>query len=317
VFVGCLGFAVLLPNLVDTVWQGILLQIAINACAALGMTLIFGFAGQLAVAQAVFFACGAYSVALLTSKTSISGWWALPIGIAAAGLLALAFHPVLRLQSVYLAMATLALNIAMIAILTQTAFFGAAIGIVNVKPLVFFGRDLFQPRDLYYFALASFSVLFVLAYRLITSPVGLMLAALRHDERAASLSGIHTPRLKTKVFAVSAMFGAVGGFWFTSYLFLAQPESFGIVPSFLFLIMVVIGGMRSLPGAVLGAAFIVVIPQLMPSLPRQQQFVFACTFLLVAMFAPQGLAGLVGQLWRFVRDRATGRAAGPQPEGAK
>jgi branched-chain amino acid transport system permease protein len=282
------------------------------------MTLLFGFAGQLSVAQSVFFGCGAYAMGILGWKTGLSPWLGLPAGIAIAmALAAVVGYPVLRLRGLYLAMATLGLNVVAVAFATQdTGLTGGAIGIQEVKPLSLFGHDLFGPKDLYYLALASFVLLFVLAYRLVRSPVGLMLTALRHDERAASLSGIHTGLLKTKVFVLAAAFAAVGGFWYVSSLLYASPDNFGIQPSFLFLIMVVIGGTRSLLGAILGAAFIVVLPQLIPTQPRAQEFIFAISFLLVALFAPRGLAGIgsdvVTLAKRAVRRRAPAGEALPE-----
>ena len=303
-FVGAVALAAAAPSLgLSRVWEGILLQIVISACAALGMTLLFGFAGQLSIAAAVFWGCGAYAMGIIGSKTSWSPWWGLPVGIVVAMVLAgIVGYPVLRLQGVYLAMATMGLNIAAVVVAVERSdLTGGAIGLYGVEPLSFFGRTLFEPKDLYYLALASFVVLFLLAYRLVRSPVGLMLTALRHNERSASLSGIHTSLLKTKAFMVSAAFAAVGGFWLAAQLLFASPETFGIVQSFLFLIMVVIGGTRSLVGALLGAAFIVVLPQIIPEHPHEQELIFAIAFLMVAVFAPRGLAGIGVDVWNFIR----------------
>jgi branched-chain amino acid transport system permease protein len=319
-FLGAVAIAALLPSLgVNTVWEGILLQIVINACAALGMTLLFGFAGQLSIAQAVFVGCGAYAVGIVGAKTAWSPWWGLPIGIAVAMLLAVVVgYPVLRLHGVYLAMATMGLNIAaVVVVVEQIEFTGGASGLYGVEPLHFFGKTLFEPKDIYYLALASFAILFLLAHRLVKSPVGLMLTALRHNERSASLSGIHTSLLKTKVFMVSAAFAAVGGFWLASQLLFVSPESFGIVSSFLFLIMVVIGGTRSLTGAVLGAAFIVVLPQIIPEHPHEQELIFALAFLFVAMFAPRGLVGMAQDAWNLIRRAGRGQSARSAEEGAQ
>lgn len=304
--------AALLPNLgLDATWQGLLLQIAYNACAALGLTLLFGFAGQLSVAQSVFFGIGTYAMGILGWKTGVNPWVGLPLGILLSLLVAMVVgFPVLRLRGLYLAMATLALNVIAVAFATQqSGLTGGEIGIQNVKPLSFLGHQLFDAKDLYYFALASFVILYLLSRRLIRSPVGTMLTALRHDERAASLTGINTGLLKTKVFATAAAFAAVGGFWYVAYIGYASPDDFGIQPSFLFLIMVVVGGMRSLIGAVLGAAFIVVVPQLVPNSPKAQEFIFAIAFLLIALFAPRGISGVGSDCWKFARRRIRRPAA--------
>jgi branched-chain amino acid transport system permease protein len=248
--------------------------------------------------------------------TGLSPWWGLPVGIAVAMMLAAVVgYPVLRLHGLYLAMATMALNIAAVVVVVEESdLTGGSIGLTGVKPLNFFGRDLFQPKDLYYVALASFVVLFVLAHRLTQSPIGKMLAALRHDERAAALAGIHVSLLKTKVFVTSAAFAAVSGFFLASFLLYVPVESFSLVPSLYFLVMVVVGGLRSLTGAVLGAAFITVLPQVVPDRPREQQFIFALSFLLVTVFAPRGLAGIVQSAWKLIRRTATRGRGGPAAE---
>jgi branched-chain amino acid transport system permease protein len=316
-FLAVVALAALLPSMgVTQVWEGILLQIVINACGALGMTLLFGFAGQLSIAQAAFAGAGAYSMGIMSVKTGLSPWLGLPVGIAVAMILAAVIgYPVLRLHGLYLAIATMALNIgAIVVVIEEKELTGGAIGLLGVEPLDFFGHELFDAKDLYYLALASFVVLFLLAHRLTRSPVGTMLAALRHDERAAALSGIHISLLKTKVFVLSAAFAAVSGFWLAAYLHYVPHESFSLVPSLLFLIMVVIGGLRSLTGAALGAAFITILPQIVPDRPREQQFIFALAFLLVTVFAPRGLVGIAQDLWRIGRGLLSGRRGGPAAE---
>jgi branched-chain amino acid transport system permease protein len=244
----------------------------------------------------------------------LSGW-GLPVGIVVAAVVAVLIGaPVLRLEGLYLAMATTALNIVMIVVAEQlTAITGGPFGLAGLHPLTFFGWDLINVSHFYYVVLAAFLVLYLLAHRLIHSPVGVMLAALRHDPRAAALAGVPVPVLKVKIFAISAAFAAVGGFFLAEYLLLASPEQYSIIPSLYFLLMVVVGGMRSLPGAVIGAAFVTVVPQLMPSLPREQQILFALSYLVIVVFLPEGLSGIIASAWRKVR-AAFAEPPGPSPE---
>lgn len=296
--------AALLPTLVDDpVWQGIAVQVLISACGALGLTLLYGFAGQISLAQAAFVGVGAFAPAIIAVKYAGSPWWGLPIGVVSSGALAaLVGAPVLRLEGLYLAMATTALNILMVVVAEQlTPFTGGPFGLAGLHPLELFGWSLIEPKDLYYVTLAAFVVLLVLAHNLVTSPLGPMFAALRHDPRAAALSGIPVPALKIRTFALSAAFGAVGGFFLAEYLLLASPESFSVVPSLYFLLMVVVGGSRSLPGAIVGAAFVTIVPQLVPSHPREQQFLFAASFLVIVLFVPNGLVGVAASAWKVTR----------------
>ncbi len=316
-FAAVVALAAALPSLgLTTVWQGVALQIVISACAALGMTLLFGYAGQLSFAQAAFAGCGAYATGIISVKYGGSPWWGLLVGVVVAMLFAaIVGYPVLRLQDLYLALATAALNIgALVIVLEQRDFTGGAAGLPGLVPLELFGLSLLEPKNLYYVALAAFVLMFLLAYRLITSPVGAQLAALRHSQRAASLAGIGIATLKTKVFVVAAGFAAVSGFFLANYLLYVPPDSFSIVPSIFFLVMVVIGGVRSLTGAVVGAAFVTIVPQLLPEHARAQQFIFAIAFLVITVFAREGLMGMVTAVWRRISSEFThGREAAPAP----
>jgi branched-chain amino acid transport system permease protein len=304
-FLSAVVLAAAVPNLgFGKVWEGIALQIVINASGALGLTLLFGFAGQISLAQATFVGAGAYATGIISTKYGWSPWLGLPSGIAVSMLLAaIVGYPVLRLAGLYLAMATAALNIGLIVIVIENASFtGGSNGLAGLEPLNFFGKSLVEPRDIYYLALAGFVILFLLAYRLTRSPIGAMLAALRHDQRAAGLAGIPVPMLKTKIFVLSAAFAAAAGFFLAEYLLYVPTESFAIFPSLYFLIMVVVGGVRSLTGAVIGAAFITVLPQLFPEHARAQQFTFAIAFLLITMFVPNGIVGVFTAAWSKVCD---------------
>jgi branched-chain amino acid transport system permease protein len=296
--------AALVPTFVTAeVWRSIAVQIVINACVALGLTLLFGFAGQISLAQAAFMGIGAFAPAILAIKHGLSPWWGLPVGIAIAAVVAILIGaPVLRLEGLYLAMATTALNIVMVVVAEQvTSLTGGPFGLAGLHPLSLFGWDLIKVQNFYYVVLVVLLVLYVLASRLISSPIGGMLAALRHDPRAAALAGVPVPIMKVKVFALSAVYAAVGGFFLAEYLLLASPEQYSIIPSLYFLLMVVVGGTRSLAGAVIGAAFVTVVPQLIPHHPREQQILFAGTYVAIVVFFPDGLAGIVSSTWRRAR----------------
>lgn len=304
-----LVLAALLPTLVnEPVWQGIAVQVLISACGALGMTLLFGFAGQISLAQAAFFGIGSFAPAIIAVKYGGSPWWGLPVGVVSAAVLAaIVGAPVLRLEGLFLAMATTALNILMVIVAEQLpSLTGGPYGLAGLHPLELFGWSLVEPKNLYYLVLAAFLVLVVLTYRLINSPLGPMFAALRHNARAAALTGIPVPTLKTKTFALSAAFAAVGGFFLAEYLLIASPDSFSIVPSLYFLLMVVVGGSRSIPGAIIGAAFVTIVPQLLPGYSRLQEILFAVSFLVIVLFVPNGLAGVAISAWKIAHRAWTG-----------
>lgn len=289
-----LALAALVPVLVtDQAWLGVAVLVLVNSCATLGLTLLFGFAGQISLAQAAFFGIGAYAPGIAAVELGVSPWLGLPGGVLLAAAVAYVVgRPVLRLEGVYLAIATAALTIIFVVLVEQLEpITGGTFGLTGVEPLAAFGVDFIDPENLYYVVLAALLVLLLFAHRLVRSPLGKMFAAIGHDARGAGLAGIPVAPLKVKTFALSAAFAAVGGFFLTASLLVVTPGSFDIMPSVFFLVMVVVGGIRSLPGAILGSAFVSVVPQLLPDHPRAQEIVFAVAFMVVLMFLPDGLAG--------------------------
>jgi branched-chain amino acid transport system permease protein len=308
----------LVPSLgLDRVWMGIALQTTIYAGPAVGAMILLGWAGQISLAQGTFMAAGAYSTALASAHYGLSPWLGLPIGIGVSAVAAVVIgFPVLRLQGLYLVMATAALNIGAIVIIIESKdYLGGSLGIPGLRPLHLFGRDLFDPDQQYYLALIALLVMACLTYLLTRSPVGYMLTALRHNQTAAALVGIPVWTLKVKVFVLSAVFAAVGGFFLAEYLLFVTTDSFTALPSLNLLVMVVIGGLRSIPGAMIGAAFVTILPQLIPNQPATQELIFAGTFLLVTMFVPTGLAGAIqfGWTWLIGRIGRSDETAGAPP----
>lgn len=288
------AIAAALPVVVsDPGWQTVMLLVLINACGALGLTLLFGLAGQISLAQASFAGIGAYAPAIVAVHLGLNPWWGLPVGIIVALITAVIIGvPVLRLEGLHLAIATAALAVIFVVVVTQLpSLTGGAPGLAGLTPLSFFGVRMNQPDQLYYAVLAALVVLYVLTIGLVRSPIGKMFLAIGHDSRAAGIAGIRVPSLKVKVFALSAAFAAVSGFFLAEYLLVVVPESFDLIPALLFLVMVVVGGSRALMGAVVGAAFITVVPVLIPQYPRVQETLFAVAFLLAVMFVPDGLVG--------------------------
>jgi branched-chain amino acid transport system permease protein len=296
--------------------MGIALQTAIYAGPAVGAMILLGWTGHISLAQGTFMAVGAYSTALVSARYDLSPWLGLPIGIVVAAVFAAIIgFPVLRLQGLYIVMATAALNIGVIVIITESrGYLGGSLGLPGLAPLRLFGRDLYEPDQQYYLVLTVLLVMCLLSHLLLRSPIGAMFTALRHDQTAAALVGIPVWTLKVRAFVLSAIFAAVGGFFFAEYLLFVTTDSFGALPSLNLLVMVVIGGLRSIPGAILGAAFVTIVPQLIPNQPAAQELIFAGTFLLVTMFLPSGLAGAVQLGARWLGERFGRRSLAPPAE---
>ena len=277
----------------DPIWQGVLVLIGVDAIVVLGLTVLFGLAGQISVAQAGLAGVGAYAVAIPATRWGWSPWWGLVLGVVAASAVAwLIGKPVLRLEGYYLAMATLAVNIVMVVFANHLASWtGGPYGLAGLSPLSIFGREILLSHQMYYVVLAALTVALVTARRLIHSPAGRQLSAIRTNPRAAGLCGVDVPRLKLKAFLLAGVFAAVGGFLRAESLLIVVPSQYSVVPSIYLIVMLVVGGMRSVWGAVVGAAFVNVVPEIMATRPELQAIVFAASFMAVLMFLPDGLAG--------------------------
>jgi branched-chain amino acid transport system permease protein len=312
---GIIGL-VLLVALVLTItigsssWQTTALSIVINACAALGVVVLFGFAGQISLAGGAFIGVGLYAPAVLSRSLGWSPWVGLPVGIVLAMLIAaLVGYPVLKLEGLYLAMATAALNVIFGVVVGSIPLTNATYGIAGIPPLNLFGLALDNPVSLLITVVIALVILMLLTFSLIRSPMRLLFAALHHNPQAAQLAGINAHTLKIKTFVLSSAYTAVAGFFIAESLAFASPDQVGLDSSLLFIVMAVIGGVRSPIGALIGAAFVTILTGLLPQSPQTQLFIYAVGFLLVVMFLPDGLAG--DETWRGVAARIRRRVRGP------
>lgn len=295
--------ALLLPAVVDArVWQVVMVLVVTDAIIVLGLSLLFGFAGQISLAQSAFAGIGAYAVAISNTRWGWSPWLGLPLGLLLSGLIAyLVGRPVLRLHGLYLAMATIALNTIFVIVAGEMReYTGGPYGLAGLEPLSVFGHEIYEAVDMYYVALAFFAVLGLVAALILRSRLGRQLEAIRDNERAAGLSGIDVPRIKVTVFVISAMFASVGGFLKAEYLLLVTPGQFSIVSSIYVVVMLVVGGATSIWGVILGAAFINALPEALDASETVEPILFAAAFMLVLMFLPDGLAPAIGRVWRRV-----------------
>jgi branched-chain amino acid transport system permease protein len=284
---------------------GTLVFIALNGLAALALSLVMGFAGQVSLGQAAFFAVGAYVSGLLTAQHGWNGWLALATAALAGALLALAVGvPVFRLSGLLLAMATLGFGVIVFYVLVNwSAVTGGPSGLGGIPPLAL-GGFVFD-TDGRVLSLAGGVLLLALGLtgNLVDSRVGRALRALHGSESAASAAGIDTTRLKLTVFAVAGGLTALAGALYAHYVRFINPSPFGVGYSVELVVMVVLGGVASLWGAVLGAALVVVLVELLRAvLPwlgaghgaaEYEIVVFGVILMAFMVFVPGGLAGLV------------------------
>jgi branched-chain amino acid transport system permease protein len=270
------------------------------ALAALGLNLLMGFAGQVSLGHAGFLGIGGYAVAIGPAHFGIPSWLCIAIGAVASGAVAfLVGRPILKLKGHYLAVATLGFGLLVTIVLTNEAgWTGGPDGTTVPRLTVFEWRA--RSADVWYWiAAATFLAGAVLALNLVDSPTGRALRAIHDSEVASSLLAVDVARNKLLVFVVSAVYASVAG----SYLALLNghitPDISGFLRSIELVAMVVLGGMGSIVGSLVGAALLVVLPQTLTFLHEYEHMVLGLVLMVFMIFLRQGIVpGLAAALVR-------------------
>ena len=288
--------------------------ILIYAIAASGLNVVTGYAGQLSLGHAAFFALGAYSSALLTLELH----WSFPAAVLASAAVASMFGgllglPSLRLRGPYLALVTAGFGeIIRITINNWEDLTQGSRGIQSIPPPSLFGSTLSSPLARYY--LLAFVLLISIGaiYRLRYSHLGRAWIAIRDNEPAAGSAGINTLAYKVLAFAVSAFFSGMAGSLYAHYLGYISPDTFTFAESVLFLSMVVVGGKGTVWGPIIGAAALTLVPDFLSFLEGFKMVFHGLLLVAAMMFLPGGLASLAGTLkwWPRFRPQRGGDSIG-------
>ena len=277
----------LFPN---NYYYDVAIRIGMNATIVVGLNLLIGYAGQISLGHAGFFGLGAYASAVLTARYGWPPLAAMLSGMAAVGVIAFVVaRPILRLRGHYLAMATLGLGIIIYMVLVnESAWTGGNDG-MNVQPFSLLGLTLASERTWYWVTGAVLIGAIVLANNIVDSPVGRALRAVHGSEIAAQVAGIDTARYKVRVFVVSAVFASAVGSMMAHYIGFVTPQVSSFFHSIELVTMVVVGGMASTYGAVLGAAILTMLPQLLTKFEGYEMITFGLILMLTVIFLPRGL----------------------------
>ena len=297
------GAIAVLPLLFSNAFHyNIAILVGINAITCVGLNLLIGYAGQISLGHAGFFGLGAYLSAILTG---VRGWPA-PLALAAAaaavGLIAYAIaRPILKLKGHYLAMGTLGLGIIISIVLNEeVALTGGPDG-MTVKPLVLFGHRITSEHAWYGIVGAVLFVSVWLTLNLIDSPVGRALRALHGSEVAAETAGIDVRRYKVLVFVVSAVLASVSGSLFAHYARFLTPAEASFSHSIELVTMVVLGGLASTFGSVVGAAILTALPQLLTAFQDFKDLAFGAILMGTMIFMRKGLVPTLADALRRKR----------------
>jgi branched-chain amino acid transport system permease protein len=293
--------AVGLPFDSSPVVNGELTLVLVYAVAALGLNLLVGSCGQISLGHGAFFAVGAYTAAVLTARAHVP--WLLTVPAAALVAFALGFVfgvPALRLRGLYLALVTLALSVAVPPLVKRfEGLTGGVQGMPVPQPAVPAWLPLDPDQFLYLLVLAVAAVACLLAVNLTRGGLGRTLAAIRDDERAATTMGVDLAGVKARVFACGAAYAGAAGALFAFAIGFVAPESFTPLLSFSFLAAIVIGGLGTVGGALLGALFIEFVPQYAGGVDQALTgAVYGATLIAVMYLLPGGATGLLRRLRR-------------------
>ena len=288
-------------------------QVFIYAIALLGLNILTGFNGQISLGHGAFYAVGAYTTAIMIDQWSVPYGWTIPT----AGLVCLVAGflfgiPAIRLEGLYLALATFALALAVPQILKYFEHWtGGSQGIVLSKPQAPWGLALTPDQWLYLLSLAILVVLFALAANLLRGRAGRAIVAIRDNALAAQSMGVNVALYKSLTFGLSAAYTGVAGALSAVTIAFVAPDSFDVFRSITFLIGIVIGGLASISGAILGALFIQFVPNWAQDISKAAPWAIYGVFLIGFMYAmPRGIAGTLRlAAARWLRRRAEPPAA--------
>ncbi len=280
-----------LPFALNKYFLDVVIMAGIYIVLALGLNIVVGLAGLLVLGYIAFYAAGAYSYAILSTHYHLNFFLALPIGAILALLLGLLLGlPTLRLRGDYLAIVTLGFGeIARIVLNNWDGLTGGPNGIMHIGRPGFAGLNLGRPVHIYYIVLSFIALVALLIDRLNHSRLGRALIAMREDEAAARACGIDTTRLKILAFSLSAAVAGLMGVVYAAKMGFVSPESFSFWESVMVLCMVVLGGMASVPGVILGALALIVLPEAFRQFQHYRMLVFGAAMIAMMIFRPQGL----------------------------
>ena len=286
-----MAILLVLPFVVpNSFYLDLVIRMAINAVIVLGLNLLIGFAGQISLGHAGFLGIGAYASAVLPTHLGWHPVLALGVGALAAGLLAaLVARPIFKLKGHYLAMATLGLGIIInIALRNEAAWTGGPDG-MPVPAMGLFGFELSNDKHWYWVVALLLSVSVWASLNLINSPFGRALRALHGSEVASQVVGVDVVRYKVAIFVLSAVFASVMGSVTAHYVGFVTPNLADFFHSIELVTMVVVGGMASVYGSLVGAVLLTALPQALTSFEGWETVAFGAILMACMIFMPKGL----------------------------
>ena len=304
VMLGLLAFALVFPWIFDTYQSTIMVSALIYVVLGLGLNITVGLAGLLDLGYVAFFAVGAYAYALLNHHFGIGFWTCLPIGAVFGGIFGVILgFPILRLRGDYLAIVTLGFGMIVKVVLENWSDFSfGPSGIANIDRPSLFGMDLDiagSTTYIYYIMIALVILTIIVTGRLKNSRIGRAWIALREDEIACVAMGIDMAKTKMSAYALGASFAGMVGVLFAAKTTFINPASFTFMESAIILSIVVLGGMGSILGVILGAMILILLPEYLRAFSEYRMIIFGASMVLMMIFRPQGIISNIRQKYEF------------------
>jgi len=292
-------------------WFTVLILIGLYSIITIGLSLLLGYAGQISLGHAAFFGIGAYVSGIFTTKTAMSPWLVIIIGVVGVFILAYAIGiPILKLKGHFLALATVGINIIVYVLLVGFSdLTGGPLGLQGIPKLNFFGLDLGNQLYFYYFVWTIVILVIFFSMNIVRSHVGRLLRSIGDSEIATQTLGVDVAKTKVAIFAISAAYASLAGSLYAHFINFIAPPTFNVNFSILLLIMVMVGGVHSIWGALLGTTTILFLQEFIRFVSdtylnisgQVEIVVYGFIVILVMIFIPKGFISILAGTWKLIR----------------
>lgn len=294
VFLMLLAFSLIFPLfMTQTYYLSTLILCGINVIAVLGLDLLISYAGQISLGHAAFMGIGAYTSGILSVKYGYNPWGSIAIGVLVTmGFAYIIAIPTLRLRGYFLAIATLGFCVIMrVLFVFFHGLTGGVSGLNDIPSLSLFGFSFNNEFRFYYLLWAIVALAMLATNNLAKSGFGRALRAIEFNDTRADSRGIDVSAYKRRVFIFSAALASISGALYGHYIHFITPFNFGLMESIMLVVMVILGGMGSRVGSLLGAGIITILPEALRGMAEGETIVYGMIIVLVMMFMPTGLVG--------------------------
>lgn len=280
----------------DNYNRGILIMVLINIIVVLGLNFITGLTGQMNLGTAGIFAVGAYTTGLMTTKLGVSPWLTIAASVVAGLIIGIGLgYPSLRVQGVYLALTTIGFGEIVRILISNFKFTNGIMGIRDIPAFSIAGFSFSDKLTRYYLYLVIVIILAIIAYRIVNSKWGRMFKAIRDNYEAVQACGVNIANPKILAFTLAAIYGCVAGSLYAVHMEFISPSVFTFDLSTTFIVMMMLGGIGSVPGCILGAVVCTILPEKLRFIGNWYWIVFSIIILLIILFRPNGVISFFNQ----------------------